>query len=65
MYVKGFQRFHISKNVRPPTPFSFYERDTTKKKTQWKIRHPDDVFSENPVKIDFTGSVTEGRMLQP
>ena len=45
----------------PATHFSFYGRYTTKKKTQWKICQPSDVFSENPVKDkDSTGSVIEG-----
>ena len=33
------------------TPFSFYGRYTTKKKTQWKISQPGEVFSKNQVKI--------------
>ena len=33
------------------TPFSFYGRYTTKKKTQWNISQPGEVFSKNQVKI--------------
>ena len=50
-YIKGFQRFHTGKDVRPATPFSVFGRYTTKKKTQRKITQPGDIFSENPVKI--------------
>ena len=49
--LKGFQRFHTSKDVMSVTPFSFYGRYTTKKKTQWKISQPGEVFSKNQVKI--------------
>ena len=38
-----------------PPVLAFMGDTQLRKKAQWKIRQPDDVFSENPVKIDFTG----------
>ena len=62
---KGFQRFHTTEDVRPPTHFSyFYGRYTTKKKKKKKktvkTKQLGDEESRRPG--DSTGSVTEGHV---
>ena len=43
-----------------PPVLAFMGDTQLRKKAQWEIRQPDDVFSENPVKVDFTGLLQRG-----